>query len=526
MNRTVPRTRPAATVRSGTACLLALLLLAACATRFAAGAREPAAAIRAPAGNELARIAAVAAGGDSAVRVLDTGAEAFTERAALIEAAQSSIDAQYYIWNSDNSGRLLALALYAAAERGVRVRLLLDDVNIGDRDGALAALDAHPNIELRVYNPFAERRGLLKLFHFLNDFARLNRRMHNKSFTVDGAFTIVGGRNIGDEYFDAHPAFNFRDRDIVAAGPVVAEVGTMFDDFWNSPLSIPAGELGGRPEDHRADDWQGMRTTAGAALRALGITVPAERGEALAWIASSRARMRLAPARLVRDDPPAPEAVGDTARAQPTAQALDALVREARREVVIESAYLVLDEAGLAIAGELHARGIAFSVLTNSLSSNDVTANHAAYARRRVPILRGNIRLHELRPDAAYCAEVIVAGGGCSAERHLGLHSKTFVVDDDTVAIGSLNLNLRSAYLNAETAMIVRSPEIAREVRAAIRRGMEPANSWEVRLEDGAPVWRTLRDGKPLVERREPDTGWWRRVRSGAIAALPLEKYL
>ncbi len=181
--------------------------------------------------------------GLSGVRILDGGVDAFTERIALIDAAQRSIDAQYYIWNSDLTGQYMAHAIYAAAERGVRVRLLLDDINVAGRDATIAALDAHRNVEIRIYNPFPQRDGARKMLDLVTDFSRLNRRMHNKSFTVDGAVTIVGGRNIGDEYFDVNPGLVFRDRDVEVIGPIVDQVGTMFDAFWNSELTYPIAAL-------------------------------------------------------------------------------------------------------------------------------------------------------------------------------------------------------------------------------------------------------------------------------------------
>ncbi len=465
--------------------------------------------------------------GLSDVRVLDTGADAFLERAALIDSAEQSIDAQYYIWNSDLTGRYLALRVLAAAERGVRVRLLLDDINTAGRDAVLATLDEHRNIELRIYNPFEQRRGVRKMLNFAIDFSRLNRRMHNKSLTVDGAVTVIGGRNIGDDYFDASAEFNFRDRDVVAIGPVVIQTGAMFDDFWNSAYSIPIGKLSSeRIRTRTAAELDEALREDSRKLRAMGYQLPADAAARTQYLAQSRVGMRRARAHLVHDEPPVPGHEADTDKVQPTASALADIARVAGREILIESAYLVLDDASLEVVHSMTGRGVGVRALTNSLSSNDVTANHAAYARRRVPIVKSGIELHELRPDAVYCAQVIVIENGCSAERTLGLHSKTFVFDRRTVAIGSMNLNLRSAYLNAETVMIIDSPEIAEQVAAAILRAASLENSWSVTLDEGNLLWRTQRAGKLVTSRHEPDTGWWRRFKSRMIASLPLEKYL
>ena len=365
------------------------------------------------------------------------------------------------------------------------------------------------------------------MLQFAFDFSRLNRRMHNKSLTVDGAVAIIGGRNIGDEYFDAHAEFNFRDRDVVAMGPVVTQTGAMFDDFWNSPYSIPIGELTSkRIQTGTAAELDEALREDSHKLRAMGYQLAADAVARTEYLAQSRAGMRRALAHLVHDEPPVPGAEADTDKVQPTASALAAIARGASREILIESAYLVLDDASLKVVRSMTGRGVAVRALTNSLSSNDVSANHAAYARRRVPIVKSGVELHELRPDAVYCARVIVIENGCSAERTLGLHSKTYVFDRRTVAIGSMNLNLRSAYLNAEATMIIESPEIAGEVAEAIERAASLENSWSVTLEDGQLLWRTRRAGQLVSARHEPDTSWWRRFQSRMIASLPLEKYL
>jgi cardiolipin synthase C len=462
----------------------------------------------------------------SAVRVLDRGADAFLERVALIEAAEQSIDAQYYIWNSDATGRYLALRLYAAAERGVRVRLLIDDINVAGRDAALASLDAHPNIELRIYNPFAERNGARKLVNFLYEFSRLNRRMHNKSFTVDGVVTIIGGRNIGDEYFDADPELNFRDREVLATGAVVAESAAMFDRFWNSGLSVPVATLTReRMPLPELAQWSAAAIADRRSLEELGFAIPDDAAVALGRLRESHAQLVRADASLVSDVPPQLDSAADTESLQASAAALVELAQTSGESILAETAYLVMDDPSLTLMASRHGAGVSVRILTNSMASNDVTANHAAYARRRVPMLRSGIRLHELRADAQYCSQVITRIG-CSDGRLLGLHSKTVVFDGETVAIGSINLNMRSAYLNAETVMIIRSRELAQQVSSAIEAGMEDGNSWSVQLADGKPRWQTRRDGAALTMRREPDSGWWRRLRSRVVASLPLEKYL
>jgi cardiolipin synthase C len=487
---------------------------------FADGAATPLGA--------LAATSAQGHEGLTGVRVLDSGADAFTQRLALIESAQRSIDAQYYIWNSDITGQYLAQAIHAAAERGVHVRLLLDDINVAGRDATIAALDSHRNIEVRIYNPFPQRAGVRKVFDLVTDFSRLNRRMHNKSFTVDGVVTIVGGRNIGDEYFDANPDLIFRDRDVVAIGPVVDQIGGMFDAFWNSELTYSISALTTqRLTEAQANERLEHARQTRAPLEALKFELPKDSADAQRIVERSNAAMVWAPVRLVYDQPPRADQVADTSRLQPTAREFGLLAAAARHEILIESAYLVLDEPSLKVLDEIEARGVAVRALTNSLASNDVTPNHAAYARRREAIVSSGIDLYELRPDAASCGTLVTIDGGCSLQRIFGLHAKSFVFDAATLYVGSMNLNLRSAYLNAESALIIDSPELAGSVADAITLNMRPQNSWHVTLgRDGELLWSTQRDGATEEVHREPETSWLRRTASGFIAMLPLEKYL
>jgi putative cardiolipin synthase len=463
------------------------------------------------------------------VLLVDTGRAALDERDALIDAAVHTIDAQYYIWNSDASGRYLAARLLAAAERGVRVRILLDDINIAGRDAALATLAAHPRVEIRVYNPTAVRSGVGRLLGFVSEFSRLNRRMHNKSFTVDHAVTIVGGRNIGNEYFDLDPASNFRDRDILAAGPVVAEVAAGFDAFWTSrwtqlasTLAIDA-PLG--PEQLKAA--RGRLDGAADELRALGHALPAARADPGIYAAGLPDRLLWVPVRLVFDLPPDQDGMADSSQPQAVAMALRALATAAQREILIESAYLILDEQTFVEAGTLTARGVRIRALTNSLASNDLVTNHSGYARHRREMLDSGMEVFELRPDARACQRLVVTAGGCADKREFALHSKSLVVDRRTVYVGSFNINLRSTYLNSETALIIDSPLLAERIAASIEELMAPDSSWQVlRRSSGGIEWRTETAAGPVIENHEPKTGLWRRFQSRFYRLFPLEKYL
>lgn len=460
--------------------------------------------------------------GQSGVLLVDTGLDALRQRDALVEAASHRIDAQYYIWNSDASGRYLAARLLAAAERGVRVRVLLDDINVGARDVAIAGLAAHPNVEVRLYNPTAARDGFLRTLGFIRDFSRVNRRMHNKSFTVDGAVTIVGGRNVGDEYFDLDPEMNFRDRELLAVGPVVADVVAGFEAFWASawtrPVEAVAGASPGPPS-------AGALAAAAREVAALGYEAPS--GLAGRVATETLPALLWAPARLVFDRPPTAAEIEDSDVEQRVALELRRLVAAARREVLVESAYLILGDESLAEAARLRAAGVHLRALTNSLASNDLVTNHSGYARRRPAMLDAGIELFELRPDAAACRRLVSVSRACEDGPAFSLHSKSMVLDRRVVYIGSFNLNLRSTYLNSETALIVESPELAERVAASVEELLRPDSSWRVlRGKDGGLEWVAEVDGTEVRETREPMTSFGRRFSSGFYRLFPLEKYL
>ncbi|WP_344808909.1 phospholipase D family protein [Allohahella marinimesophila] len=482
-------------------------------------------AYAATAAAELATTASTAAKShpdQSGFHILDTGQEAFLYRAAMIDAAQSTIDAQYYIWNSDTSGVYLARRLLLAADRGVQVRVVLDDINLGGRDDVLALFAAHPNIDIRVYNPAPVRDGFGKWLSFLGDFDRLNRRMHNKSFIVDGAIGIIGGRNIGDEYFDEHATLNFRDRDVMAVGPIVDGFSANFEAFWESEWSRPVAELASEAASEaeyasrvaearaQASDTAGLKLALPMGQDA-GLEILAERIDKLVW----------AEADFIFEPPfTDPDEFPEELTA--AAKALADAVRASESEVLIESAYFILDEAALANIRELNADPLRIAVLTNSLASNDVVPNHAGYARWRPEVLEHGFELFELRPDAEACT-VWVAYEEFCADGDIGLHSKTAVFDRKVLYVGSFNANLRAMYLNGETVLLIRSPELAAEVAASIETGMTRANSWQVELdEDGDLQWQ----GQTQTLSSEPDTDWWLRTKAWMISLLPIEDYL
>ncbi len=503
---------------------LITLLTPACATLPEPVARASEHAFARAEETALGRIAAPALrahDGQSGFVILDTGREAFLQRAALIEAAERSIDAQYYIWNSDPSGRYLARRLLNAADRGVRVRLLLDDMNISGRDAVIAALDRHPNIDIRIFNPFAARSGPGKWLGFIGSFQRLNRRMHNKSFVADAAFGIVGGRNIGDEYFDLHPQMNFRDRDVMAAGPVVHAISDSFDAYWNNRWSYPIALLASAAAVDAAsaalDEMRNKEESEVPDHRPARSAV-----EGIDYMRRTLAHADWAPAELIYD-PPAEDVHARADQPKATAQALRTRLMQANSEILIESAYLILGDPQLETLAQTRSRGVRIAALTNSLASNDLTTNHAGYARQRAAMLAHGLTLHELRPDAAACVEWIKKDDFCDAGA-VSLHTKSAVFDRKTLYIGSFNLNLRSIFLNGETILIIESAPLAQQIARDIEHAMAPENSWRVtRDEDGDVIW-TSDTGEHVAQ--EPETGWWRRFKSGFLTLFPLERYL
>lgn len=463
-----------------------------------------------------------ATNGQSGFYLLDSGQEAFVYRAALIEAAEQSIDAQYYIWSNDSSGQYLAGRLLLAADRGVRVRLVLDDFNAEGIGELFAALDTHSNIQIRIFNPARSRDGWGRWVSFLMDFDRINRRMHNKTFVVDGAAGIVGGRNIGDEYFGFAADRYFRDRDVLALGPVVDGMTDNFQAYWNNRWAYPVLAL--YPDVPADGDvaavLDGLRHQARTQT---GLPVPAPAGltQGRSELAGLLDQLTVAPGELVFDPPfETMEEPAETPRR--SAKALQRLAQSAGQEILIESAYLILTEEQLKLLDVGDRQGLEVAALTNSLATNDLVTNHAGYARWRRYMLEQGISIYELKPGAEACQQWLNTDGFCSSGQ-VSLHSKSVVFDRETLVVGSFNVNLRSIYLNGETVLIIHSPELAERVAGDIRSVMHPRNSWEVSLDDNGDLqWRS--DEESYTS--EPTVGWWRRAKSRFLSWLPVEKYL
>ncbi|KHT50480.1 phospholipase D family protein [Vibrio sinaloensis] len=452
----------------------------------------------------------------SAVLLQESGWDALAQRLALVETAERTIDIQYYIWNSDVSGAYLASRLLAAADRGVKVRVMLDDINLNERESLLIELNAHPNVEIRVFNPIPTRRGVAKWLNVLGDFSRLNRRMHNKSFTVDGAFSVIGGRNIGDEYFDLSDDINFRDRDALVMGDVVEEVQTSFNQYWDSRWSYPV-DLLGEDQDVSLSVLKSVTVPEYLAYPPL----PSEPMAAKQLLTQLTGSMTPVQAHYIADRP-VPSDESNTSEPKRTAKYLSQLAEQSHEEVLLESAYLVFDDRQLNDWQTLNERGVDVKALTNSMASNDLVTNHSAYAGRREDMLQHGVQLFELQPDSSLCFASTKDNRKCAPEASYGLHSKSAVFDKQVAVIGSFNFNLRSTYLNSESILVIDSPVVAEELAETIGDAMDETHSWSLHLHEGDVYWQS---GERRLN-REPDTGKWPRFQSYFLQLLPIEKYL
>ncbi|MFC0385322.1 phospholipase D family protein [Muricoccus vinaceus] len=462
----------------------------------------------------------------SGVSVIRSGLVAFAARAQAARDAVRSLDLQYYAWRNDLTGKVLAREVLRAADRGVRVRLLLDDMYAIGGERMLAALDAHPAIEVRLFNPTHWRRfGRLGLvLELLFGGRHLNRRMHNKAWLADGNLAICGGRNIGDEYFDASDAFNFRDMDLAVAGPAARQAQAVFDRYWHHRLAQPVSAV--VPSAHRRRG--GLRALARRFDAACAAPEAAPFFAGLSddpGVARVRAQdpsgvTPVAPTALrIQADPP-DKASGDALPSEGLAEAILGALRGAEREALLISPYFVPGETATALLEAMARRGLRVSVVTNSLAATDVVAVHGGYARYRERLLEAGVGLHELKPSGDEGATVFGSRGA-------SLHTKAMVIDRARSFVGSFNLDPRSAMLNTEMGVFVDDVAVARQLVEEHARLVDPARSWRVRRAAPGHLAWTAEVGGELVERRgEPDASLGRRVLAWVTRRLPIESQL
>jgi putative cardiolipin synthase len=457
--------------------------------------------------------------------------DAIAARLLLIEKAQKSIDLQYYIWQNDKIGALAWDALLRAADRGVKVRLLLDDNNsTKDIDASLLAFDQHPNIEVRLFNPFVHRT--IKVVDYLTDFKRTNRRMHNKTFIIDGQVALIGGRNMSNQYYDAGETFQFSDIDVFLAGAVLPEISKSFDDYWNYPMAYPVDQVI-NAKDHRLtlasmrEQLAHHRVTV-AVQNYLNLTK--EQAEFNQWL-QAKPQLEWVKAHLVHD---APEKIDKDAKPEEhlTFQ-MQHIIGQPQRQVDIISAYFVPSDQGKQALIKLRQQDVKIRILTNSYAATDVGIVHAFYGKNRKTLLSNGIEIYEFLPvlknqkswrnknkSKLNIGHLLTLGDSSDAS----LHAKMMTVDQQQVFIGSFNFDLRSANLNTEIGVILDSPKLASQLVRYLDKNIQNL-SYRVKLNDkGDLVWEeTMPDGRILIHRQEPNMNWFKRNGLYMISWLPLD---
>jgi len=470
--------------------------------------------------DELISPAESAHPGESGFRLLTKGTEAFVVRMQSARHASRSLDVQTYIWHADMTGVYLAGVLLESADRGVRVRLLLDDLDARAKNDGFAALAAHPDIEVRMFNPWVTRKGTLaQAGEGALNFKRINRRMHNKSWIADNRVAFVGGRNVGDEYFGAGEEMNFIDLDFAMIGPVVRDASDTFDLYWNSPSAYPMETLD--PEGVSDEALEGLRRRLEKATGEMGANAYAEalRGDDLVqrMIAGDWPMQWSSRYEFVADDPAKVTMKKRQVKRTHVGVTLVPMIQAAEERVTIVSPYFVPGEevtAGLARAA---GAGKDVRILTNSLVANDVAAVHGGYSRYRKPLLKGGVQLWELKPTAGGAqASSLFGSSGAS------LHTKAFAVDGKTLFVGSYNLDPRSTWLNCEQGVLVENAVLARELEALFDVQTTGQHAWQVTLGDGGLQWS---DGKEKFS-RDPHASGWRRFQAWATKVLQLDAQL
>ena len=471
--------------------------------------------------------------GQSGFHLLHQGHAALAARLSLAQRAVHSLDVQYYLFHNDKTGKLMAAELLVAADRGVRVRLLIDDIDTADKELGLAILDAHPNIQVRLFNPFHARstHPLVRGWQAMRESVRLNRRMHNKVFIVDNQLGITGGRNIGDEYFDAKGEFSFIDLDVLAAGAIVDQLSKAFDQYWNNDAAVPATALPVSPESAQLKQTSQFLQQYRIQQRDNDYGQQLQSSDPIPKLLAGITPWLIARADLIVD-PPEKVLNPDQLTSTLMVGQLAGLWVDPTQRALIVSPYFVPGPFGMAYFRYWRHQGVQIDVLTNSYAASDVPVVHAGYANYRIPLLETHVNLYELKPTAEPTGGRLRNLG--SGSSRASLHAKTFVFDNEHVFIGSFNFDPRSALLNTEMGLVIHSNELARQVTALVEDAMRPERSYRPRLMtekiDKTTVkrleWHDVYQGAPRISNIEPETTLVQRGLLRVLQSLPIEKHL
>ena len=472
-------------------------------------------------------------GGNSGFRILNVGVDGFLTRVQMIDAAERTLDLQYFIFRGDETGRLITAALLRAADRGVHVRVLIDDGDTVAGDEQILALDGHPSVEIRVFNPFSYRghAALPRATEFLFNMRRLDYRMHNKLLVVDNAVALIGGRNIGNQYFQMDPESQFADDDVFSAGPIVQQLSATFDEYWNSTQAIPAAALGGTK--HSASALEKHRRLAQGskpmlALDSKGVDYVAmlRTDEPYAGMISGLLPLVWARAEVVSDSPNKKDVENGMRSGRLMSQPVAKAAAQVHAEVLMVTPYFIPSSDEMRLLDTLLRNNIRVAILTNSLESAQGLLAHAGYSHYRMALLDDGADLYEVRAllgsrrGSGQTARISEFG-------NYGLHAKLFVFDRERLFIGSMNFDQRSKRLNTEIGLIIDSAELAQQVAARFDAMTQPESAYILSLRDTGPgrgrnmVWDTVEGGKALEYTQEPTKSHWRKFKLRLLALLP-----
>lgn len=497
-------------------CLVLIISLAGCAAAPRVAEKNKTFFDDAP--ETASPLSALVSGNEgSGVSLLADPADALESRLQLAALAQSSLDLQYYLWQGDDSGMALTHEVLRAADRGVRVRILLDDIYHSGRDSAYKTLDVHPNVEVRLFNPMGNR-GSAKTTNYAFNKSTLNYRMHNKIFLVDGQAAIMGGRNIGDEYFGHNTRFNFQDMDAIAVGEVAREAGAAFDLFWNAELAIPVSAMGPGESVAATEVQLSLLAAARERLRPEGQSQD-HRVTSGRWLEALSEGLLWTRARVIVDRPDRGREYPDSAftsfSSDPDSTPSDS--------VVIQTAYLIPNGPTLGNLQAFVAQGVQVRILTNSAQSTNHNSVHAYYAPYRKALLRAGVDLFEVQGDGALASYL----DRTEEDARAGLHTKAMVIDERISVIGSYNMDPRSRVWNSEIALVVEDRDFAAEVLEEMARDFSPDAAWQLSLDEGGQlVWTGEFSGETVHLSRDPGSSWWDRFLWSIMRVLPFENEL